>query len=100
MASVAIPVPLQWPDKAPHEVLDYECDWTARLAGDTISTSTFSIEDPDNVLVINSTLHDASTATVWLAGGTLGTMYEVVNEIVTGAGRTMDQTVWLRISVR
>lgn len=96
--TVAIPVPLQWEDKDPDEVLDYDCDWTTRLAGDTISTSTWTIKDPDAVLVINSQLHDASTTTVWLAGGTLNETYELTNEIVTGAGRRMDQTVLLRIS--
>ncbi len=29
---------LSWPFKDPDEVLDYQIDWTARLAGDTIST--------------------------------------------------------------
>lgn len=100
MPAVSIPVPLQWPDKDPREVLDYECDWTRRLAGDTISTSTWTIKDPDAVLVVNSQSHDATSTTIWLAAGTLGTTYELVNEIVTGAGRDMDQTVLLRISTK
>lgn len=96
--TVAIPVPLQWPDKDPDEVLDYECDWTVHLAGDTISTSTWTIKDPDSVLVIHSQSHDTSTTTIWLAAGTLNETYELVNEIVTSGGRTMDQTVLLRLS--
>lgn len=98
--AVPIPVPLQWPDKGPDEILDYKSDWTTDLAGDTISTSTWTIKDPDAALTISLQLHDASTTTVWLAAGTLGVMYELLNEIVTGAGRTMEQTVLLRISTK
>lgn len=50
--------------------LDYSFDWTAWLAlnpGDAISAVEF-IVDP-TLTVVNQS-HDASTATVWLTGGT------------------------------
>ena len=96
MASIDVPV-LQWPDKDPNEVLDYNLDWTARLAGDTISTSTWTI-DSDQLLVINSQTFAATNSTVWLSGGTVGTMYDCKNQIMTAAGRTMDQSVLLQIT--
>ena len=34
---------ISWPSKDPDEVLDYELDWSLRLAGDTIVTSTWTV---------------------------------------------------------
>lgn len=85
---------LSWPFKDPDEVLDYEIDWTARLAGDTISTSTWTV--PSGITK-NSDTSAASTTTIWLSSGTIGTSYSILNRIVTANGRTMDQTVKLKI---
>lgn len=90
---------LTWPSKDPDEVLDYEIDWTTRLAGDTILTSTWTIS-PDSLLVKNSDTFTGSTTTIWLQGGTLGKTYELTNRVTTAGGRTMDQTVDLLIQVR
>lgn len=84
-----------WPDKDPDEVLDYEIDWTSRLDGDTISSSTWTVPDG---LTSSSNTNTDSTVTIWLSGGTVGTIYRVMNEITTTGGRTMDQTVNLKIS--
>lgn len=88
---------LSWPFKDPDEVLDYFIDWTARLAGDTISSSLWFIVDDDLTLTIDSNSFTASGATVWLSGGTIGVTYEVTNRIMTAGARTMDQTVKLKI---
>jgi hypothetical protein len=88
---------LSWPFKDPDEVLDYEVDWTARLDGDTISTSTWIV--PSGI-VENSASHTSTTTTIWLAGGTLAATYEFLNRITTAGGRTMDQTVKLKIKTK
>lgn len=85
---------LKWDDKDPNEVLDYQIDWTDRLAGDVIATSTWTVPDG---LTEGSTSNTTSTTTVWLSDGTDGEDYEILNRITTTGGRTMDQTVKLRV---
>ncbi len=88
------PMPLTWPAKDPDEVLDYEIDWTARLAGDTIASSTWTVPSG---LTGSSQTHTDTTATTWLAEGTAGESYSILNRVVTSGGRTMDQTVTIKI---
>jgi hypothetical protein len=108
-----------WPFKGPSEILDYDIDWTWRLysaselalaqaqqdAGepvtitpaDTIATSQFTL--PAGITATQSA--NTTTATkVWLSGGTIGQVYLVQNEIVSAGGRTMDQTVKLKIKTK
>lgn len=105
---------LTWPFKDPDEVLDYDVDWTNRLydadelalvnAGqtvvpeDTILTSTFTL--PDGSLVKNSQAFSSTATKIWLSGGDEGLTYLIVNEITTAGGRTMDQTMKLKIKTK
>jgi hypothetical protein len=84
----------RWPNKDPNEVLDYAIDWSQRLAGDIIDTSTFTV--PTGI-VMNSQSKTNTMTTVWLSGGSEGVTYDILNRIVTNGGRTMDQTVELRV---
>jgi hypothetical protein len=84
----------RWPNKDPNEVLDYAIDWSQRLAGDIISTSTFTV--PTGI-VMNSQSKTNTMTTIWLSGGSEGVTYDILNRIITNGGRTMDQTVELRI---
>ncbi|MBN8987425.1 MAG: hypothetical protein J0H42_04215 [Rhizobiales bacterium] len=86
-----------WPRKDPDEVLDYAIDWSARLDGDTIATSQFTL--PPGI-VANSSSNTTTTTTVWLSGGTDGETYLIQNRITTAGGRTMDQTMKLKIKSR
>jgi hypothetical protein len=83
---------LQWPPKDPAEVLDYSMDWKARLATDTISTSTWTV--PSGITK-NTDSFAATATTIWLSAGVLGKTYILTNTIVTAGGRTMDQSVAL-----
>ena len=85
---------LAWPAKDPDEVLDYQLDWSKRLLDDTIQSSEWILPEG---LEKGSDFHDASTTTVWLRGGTLDQTHIVLNRIVTNGGRTMDQSVKLKI---
>jgi hypothetical protein len=84
----------RWPNKDPDEVLDYAIDWSQRLAGDIIVTSTFTV--PTGI-VMNSQSKTNTMTTIWLSGGSEGVSYDILNRIVTNGGRTMDQTVELRV---
>lgn len=87
-----------FPFKDPNEVLDYTLDWTSRLGVDTIQTSNWSISAGSG-LVIDSQSVDGTNkkTTVWLSGGTENISYTLLNRVVTAGGRTMDQSVKLKV---
>jgi len=86
--------PAQTFEKDPNAVLDYVVDWGTWLAGDTIVTSIWTAET--GITVVSDT-KTATTATVWLSGGTAGSDYNVVNRITTTMGRTDDRTLRIRV---
>ncbi len=90
---------LRWPFKDPDEVLDYTLDWSARLEsdGDTISSVSWLI--PSGITSPTQSNTD-TTATAWVSGGTAGEEYEFRCRVVTAGGRTMDETVKLKIKSR
>lgn len=88
---------LTWPDKDPEEVLDYQIDWTDRLDGDTIATSAWTV--PTGITQ-NSNTFTTTATTIWLSGGTLDERYELTNRITTAGGRTMDQSVRVKIKAK
>lgn len=71
----------------PDAVLDYQIDWATWLGTDTIATSTWVVPTG---LTKGSDTKTATTATVWLSGGTVGQRYSVTNRITTAGGRTED----------
>jgi hypothetical protein len=89
---------LTWPNKDPDEVLDYTLDWVDRLGDDTISTSAWP--DPPVGITIDSNDNDLTSTTIWLSGGEVDTQYLFTNRIVTAGGRTMDQSVKLKVKTR
>lgn len=90
---------MAWIDKDPNDVADYAVDWTRWLAGDTIDTSEFSIVSGAS-LVVESSSHTDTIATVWLSGGAAGSRAQVLNRITTAGGRTFDKTITLDIKER
>lgn len=78
--------------KDPDAVIDFKQDWSEWVAatGDTIVTSTWIV--PTGITKTNES-NTATTATVWLSGGTVGSSYQVTNRIVTAQGRTDDRTL-------
>jgi hypothetical protein len=84
----------RWPFKDPDEILDYEIEWSARLAGDTIVTSAWTV--PVGITKTQQSQSPVATI-VWLTGGTIGETYAILNRIVTVGGRTMDQSVLLQV---
>ncbi|RMG71917.1 MAG: hypothetical protein D6711_14155 [Chloroflexi bacterium] len=84
--------------KDPDEVLDYQFSYQNELLSgspvDSISTSAFSVTSG---LTVDSDTNDATTATVWLSGGTAGTNYQVTNTIVTIGGRTIEKSIYIKV---
>jgi hypothetical protein len=83
---------LSWPPKDPAETLDYDLDWTLRLAGDTIVSSTWVLPAGAS-LIINSSSFASPLTKVWLSAGVLGQIYTLVNTITTAAGDVMVESV-------
>ena len=85
--------------KDPADVLDYTRDWTNQLVprDDTIATSTWTA--PTGITKDDET-NDDLTSTVWLSGGTAGDTYEVPCTITTTGGRTLEQSIWIRVENR
>lgn len=89
---------LSWPFKDPDEVLDYSIDWSNRIdAGDTISTVTWSF--PAGITKVSQSLA-GNVATCFVSGGTEGVAYSIGCRVVTTGGRTMDETVKLKVKTR
>ncbi len=92
---------LAWPFKDPDEVLDYDVNWSPRLQGDTILTSSWTVVGGDGALVAGSnSIEGGITAKLWLSGGTSGKNYLLNNRVVTTGGRTMDQTISIKVKPR
>lgn len=85
---------LKWPNKDTDEVLDYEIDWSSRLLTDTIQSSTWIV--PSGITK-NSDSTTSTVTKIWLSGGTTGETYVLTNRVQTAAGRTMDQSVKIKI---
>lgn len=80
--------------KDPDAVLDYVIDWSGWLAtGETITTSTWTV--PLGITKDKDSSSDDETV-IWLSGGTALSSYDVINHIVTSAGREEDRTLTIQ----
>lgn len=97
----ATPATLSWPAKDPSDVLDYEFDVSAALAGnegDMIASVTVTVTpNGGSDLVLNSVVADGARAVMWFGGGQAGIVYTVGVTIVTATGRTIGRSVLLPV---
>jgi uncharacterized protein (DUF697 family) len=84
-----------WIEKDPNSILDFALDWADWLDGDTITSSSFTVAAG---LTKQSEDFDLAETVVWLAGGTVGQVYNVTNHITTALGRVVDRS--FRVVVR
>lgn len=81
--------------KTPDEVKDYGVEWSGQLeTGTTISTSAW--EAPTGITVDADSI-DGTATVCRLSGGTAGTTYILVNEIVTSAGETLEAAIQIHV---
>lgn len=86
--------------KDPDARLDYRADWAADgwlAEGEEITSSTWIV--PDGI-VMDDDDHDATTATVWLTGGTAGQTYQITNRIQTNQDRIDDRSLKIAVTQR
>ncbi|GAC1700111.1 MAG: hypothetical protein NVS9B4_00890 [Candidatus Acidiferrum sp.] len=85
--------------KSPTAVKDFVVDWSLWLPqGETIQTSKW-ILDPELSLGPTAATKTGTTATVWLAGGTLNQTHRAINRITTNVTATSeDQSIFIFIT--
>jgi len=83
--------------KDPDELLDYTVDWAEALGGDTIASSAWTV--PSGI-TRGTDSNTATTATIWISGGSADQNYSLLNRITTAGGRTREQTCTLRVSAK
>ena len=84
--------------KDPAAVLDWHVDWSSWLSGgETVTASAFEVSA---ALVKVSESSTSTTATVWLAGGAAGRVYDVVNTVSTSQGRTDRRRFTVKVTDR
>jgi hypothetical protein len=82
--------------KGPDEQAPFDIDWSARLlAGETILTSSWSITDGDEALVLVSNDFIGNRTQVMLSGGTPCAVYTLQNEISTASCPSLTEKVQL-----
>jgi hypothetical protein len=81
--------------KDPDAKLDYQVDWSRWLKTDTLGSSSFS-GTPAGITISGGTF-TATLASVWLAAGTVDTVYQITNHIATLGGRINDKTFQLSV---
>jgi hypothetical protein len=93
----------KWDDKDPDDTDVFTLSWATRLGSDTIASATWLLDDEavwpvgSGVLTKGTEGHTTTTVTVWLSGGVLDQDYELTSRVVTVGGKTLDQTVKLRV---
>jgi hypothetical protein len=100
---------LRWPNKDKDELLDYSVDWSRFLAGKTISSVVWAIDNADGVkttlgagATVNGLQNVSQTisngvATINLGLGTNNTEYKVYCTITDSGGSIAERVIRLRI---
>lgn len=80
---------------SPDALEDFPLDWSRDLlTGETISESDWTVPSG---LTESTKSKTSTTTTIWLTGGTPGTIYAVRNVITTSAGRQFEQTFHIEV---
>jgi len=90
---LARPARHAWAQMAAGETVDREVDWTARLKGDELAHSEFSL--PPGLRAAQAS-NDKQVTGLRISGDAAG-VYEVVNRVTTAKGRELEQAIKLRV---
>lgn len=84
-----------WPDKDPHEVLDYDHDHKPKTGDDPVIQSTAEVVQGD--VEVDFTEHFNGVQKTWLRGGTDGSKCIIRLFVTTRDGRKIEEPVRIRI---
>lgn len=79
-------------EKDPQSTRRFEMPWAVDLNGETIASSEWT-----GGLTVDSSDISGSKTTVTLSGGNDGVDYEMVNQIVTSSGETLEKTLTVMV---
>jgi hypothetical protein len=85
--------------QAASEAIDYPISW-ALEAGEAIQSSAWSVlpvEDGGMTVSVDSGVIDGTLTACLVTGGLFGRVYRLTNTIVTDQGRTLQETIGIRI---
>ena len=82
---------IDWADTGPNDATADDTGW---LQGDTISSSTWTV---DTGITLVADAFTTTATSVKLSGGVLGRRYKAVNRVVTTNGETDDRTIEVQI---
>lgn len=85
--------------KDPQSDLDYLIDWTAWLATDTISESSWRASSGSGMVLHTDSIVTTNKTTVWVRGGRIGT-HTLTNRIRTTNGREEEQSIVVAVQDR
>lgn len=74
--------------------LDYGIDWEPFLNGDLLTGSSWAV--PGGITQVTASF-TTTTTTVWLSGGTIGSIYTITNHVSTALGRIDERSIDIRI---
>lgn len=83
--------------KDPNSTLDYQLDWSEWLGGDTIQTSVWTVPAG---LTYESDSNTSTSTTVWVSGGTDGSVHIATNRVTTAGGRIADRSITFQLKER
>jgi hypothetical protein len=99
----------KWPPKDPNEILDYSVDWSRWLAGATISSVIWYVDDASNVktaftsgIVVNGLQNVSQTisgdvATINLGLGTNNAEYKITCSMTDTTGNLAERVIRIKI---
>jgi hypothetical protein len=83
--------------KDPDAQLDFSVDWTAWLAGDIITSSSWTVDGAGVVMAFPAPTFSATITTAWMSGGTAGQLCHLTNTIFTNGQRKDQRTLAIKI---
>lgn len=92
---------LQWPDRYGDEKLDYQIDWTGKLADDEIVGEVEATTSAGSGLEVSEVSTTDGVTTLWIAGGGPSAGLASIHLLATTVGgRKIAQTVKIRIAAK
>ncbi|EQB33296.1 phage fiber-tail adaptor protein [Sphingobium ummariense] len=87
--------------KDPQAVIDQEVDWSAYLAGQMVVASGWSVA-PDEAggITIEAEAREPSRTSARLAGGIVGRVYRVTNQVTLSDGQVDERSLTVRVEER
>lgn len=87
--------------KDPQAVIDQEVDWSAYLAGQMVVASGWSVAPNEaGGVMVTAEAREPSRTSARLAGGIVGRVYRVTNQVTLSDGQVDERSLTVRVEER